>query len=271
MGDSPSPADGHGVYRPGEGTLQMDRAVPESFEMEAQVMDKDAHFAQVQLQEERRFESYAEKTQRLIHAIRTEVVASKHFDDQTTDALKTTEKSVKEELNSMRQWRHGVETQMERLVEAKIIDGRGALGEEIKAREKSQSYTKEIGAEICNLYADIDQARQFRIEKGKKLVAGVDTKFNEIRDAIAAEQRIREDSESTMLEMLQDMGMKMQNELDAAKLERRRSQERLVQLMEKILPQMCSNLQQRGQTNVNQVIKALQSSSGFMQSMSYGN
>merc|ERR1712139_298519 len=106
---------------------------------------------------------------------------------------------------------------------------------------------------------------------GKKLVAGVDTKFHEIRDAISAEQRIREDSESTMLEMLQDMGMKMQNELDAAKSERRKSQERLVQLMEKILPQMCANLQQRGQTNVNQVIKALQSSSGFMQSMSYGN
>merc|ERR1711937_534669 len=132
------------------------------------------------------------------------------------------------------------------LVQAKIIDGRSALGEEIKAREKSQKYTNEIGAEICNLYADIDQARQFRTEKGKKLVQGIDTKFNEIRDAIAAEQRIREDSESTMLEMLQDMGLKMQNELDGAKLERRKSQERLVQLMEKILPQMCSNLQQRG-------------------------
>merc|ERR1712224_206400 len=121
----------------------------------------------------------------------------------------------------------------------------------------------EIGAEICNLYADIDQARQFRTEKGKKLVAGVDTKFSEIRDAIAAEQRIREDSESHMLEMLQDMGMKMQNELDAAKMERRKSQERLVQLMEKILPQMCSNLQQRGNSQSNQVIKALQNTSGF--------
>jgi hypothetical protein len=231
--------------------------------MEACVMDKDSHFAQVQLQEERRFETYAEKTQRLIHAIRTEAVAAKHFDDHTTSALQATEGKVKNELNSMRQWRHGVETQMERLVEAKIVDGRGALGEEVKAREKSQKYTKEIGAEVCNLYADIDQARNFRTEKGKKLVAGVDTKFSEIRDAIAAEQRIREDSESHMLEMLQDMGMKMQNELDAAKLERRKSQERLVQLMEKILPQMCSNLQQRGNTQSNQVIKALQHSSGF--------
>jgi len=251
------------MYLPGEGQLQMDRAVPESFEMEAQVMDKDTHFAQVQLQEERRFETYAEKTQKLIHAIRTEVVAAKHFDDQSTSGLKDTEGKVKEELNGMRQWRHGVETQMERLIEAKIVDGRGALGEEVKAREKSQKYTNEIGAEICNLYADIDQARQFRTEKGKKLVQGIDTKFNEIRDAIAAEQRIREDSESTMLEMLQDMGLKMQNELDGAKLERRKSQERLVQLMEKILPQMCSNLQQRGGTQTNQAIKMLQQSSGF--------
>jgi len=258
--DSP---DATGMYVPGEGQLQMDRAVPESFEMEACVMDKDGHFAQVQLQEERRFENYAEKTQKLIHSIRTEVVAAKHFDDLTTAGLATTEEKVKEDLNGMRQWRHGVETQMERLVEAKIVDGRSSLGEEIQAREKSQTYTKEIGAEICNLYADIDQARQFRTEKGKKLVAGVDSKFTEIRDAISAEQRIREDSENTMLEMLQDMGMKMQNELDAAKLERRKSQERLVQLMEKILPQMCSNLQQRGNTQSNQVIKALQSSSGF--------
>lgn len=248
MGDSASPPPGaeYQAYRPGDGHLQMDRAVPESFEMEAQVMDKDAHFAQVQLQEERRFESYAEKTQRLIHAIRTESVAAKHFDDQTTASLKVIETKTKEDLNSMRQWRHGVETQMERLIQAKIVDGRDTLSEEIKAREKSQVYTKEIAAEICNLYADIDQARQFRTEKGKKLVAGVDTKFTEIRDAIAAEQRIREDSENTMLEMLQEMGMKMQSELDAAKLERRKSQERLVQLMEKILPQMSANLQQRG-------------------------
>merc|ERR1719313_2674816 len=196
-------------------------------------------------------------------AMKKKPISAKHFDDHTTAALADTEAKVKDNLNNMRQWRHGVETQMERLVEAKIVDGRGSLGEEITAREKSQKYTKEIGAEVCNLYADIDQARQFRTEKGKKLVAGVDTKFSEIRDAIAAEQRIREDSESHMLEMLQDMGMKMQNELDAAKLERRKSQERLVQLMEKILPQMCSNLQQRGNTQSNQVIKALQHSSGF--------
>merc|ERR1719421_1370998 len=220
------------MYLPGEGSLQADRTVPESFEMEACVMDKDTHFAQIQLQEERRFESYAEKTQRMIHSVRTERVAATHFDTATTESLKKVEERVKGELNGMRQWRHGVETDMEKLIEAKIEDGRGHLAAEIAAREKSVEYTKEVGVELCHLYADIDQASQFRVEKGKKLVAGVESKFNEIRDAINAERRLREDPETTMLTMLQEMGLKMQGQLENEKSERKKSQERLVKLTE---------------------------------------
>merc|ERR1719265_2798233 len=159
----------------------------------------------------------------MIHSVRTERVAAKHFDLATTQSLTKVEEHVKDELNGMRQWRHGVETDMEKLIEAKVVDGRSHLASEISAREKSQEYTKEVGAEICNLYADIDQASQFRVEKGKKLVAGVEGKFNEIRDAIGAEKRIREDSETTMLHMLQEMGLKMQSQLENEKIERKKS------------------------------------------------
>merc|ERR1712110_1056923 len=99
-------------------------------------------------------------------------------------------------------------------------------------------YTSEICDEVCHLYNDIEQERAYRVEKGEKLVEGVRCKLNEIRDAVNAEQRIRLESQSTLLELFGQMGQKMQTEMENSRKERHMGTERIIALMENVLPML---------------------------------
>merc|ERR1712137_154540 len=74
--------------------------------------------------------------------------------------------------------------------------------------------------------------------KAERLHEVVRTKLDEIRDAIAAEQRIRMDSESTFLELFAKMGEKMQKDLDESRKERHAATDRLFSIMETVLPNL---------------------------------
>merc|ERR1719456_942112 len=99
-------------------------------------------------------------------------------------------------------------------------------------------HTREIGDEICRLYMDMDKARQFRNEKCQNLGEAVSVKLDEVRNAVAAEQRIRLESEETLLQLLGDMGQKMEKEMMQARQERESSAEKLISTLERLLEQM---------------------------------
>eukprot|EP00416_Gambierdiscus_australes_P001765 CAMPEP_0171128544 /NCGR_PEP_ID=MMETSP0766_2-20121228/117339_1 /TAXON_ID=439317 /ORGANISM="Gambierdiscus australes, Strain CAWD 149" /LENGTH=94 /DNA_ID=CAMNT_0011591713 /DNA_START=18 /DNA_END=298 /DNA_ORIENTATION=+ len=84
----------------------------------------------------------------------------------------------------------------------------------------------------------MEQARKFRVEAGNKLEEGLQGKLDEIRDAVTAEQRIRLESQETLLEMFGQMGERMNQELEGARRERHLATDRLIGLMETVLPKI---------------------------------
>merc|ERR550514_1487860 len=75
------------------------------------------------------------------------------------------------------------------------------------------------------------------------LVAAMDVKFDEIREAVAAERKIRAEAENTMLSMLQEMCVKMQEEVQFERQERENSEEKVLQLLERVLEGMCNRVE----------------------------
>jgi len=211
---------------------------PEWTEDEDTVEMKDRSHAQVQIEEEDTYRTFQEDTNRLLHAVKVEKAACHHLDETSGALLKEVEENTHEGIKGIWMERHAIETGMERLVDEKVDECRGLLAGENGLQVESAKYTREIGDEVCHLYSDIEQARRFRMEKGEKLVQAVQYKLDEIDSAITAEQRIRLESESTLLELFGQMGQKIEKELSNSREERHAATNRIICFLEDILPQL---------------------------------
>ena len=209
---------------------------PDWVEAHRIVEEKDRHFATVQLEEERRYEEHSKDAAWLLHAIRVEQNACRHLDERTQTRLREIEDEADAGAAKVRQERHVVETRLEHLAEQHVSEGYGLLADERRSQAEAEKYTREIGDEVCHLYGDVERARQFRVEKGEKLAGAVKARLDEIKDAISAESRIRKESEATLLELFGQMGTKMQKELDDTRQERAKTSERLISVMEQVVP-----------------------------------
>lgn len=218
-------------------------AASRAFEMEAQEVHKnvrscDTDLANHQVEGEMELDGFTDTIDRFTHALKVQHLSRMHFDDDTTKKLSESQQDVSHQMLRVRQERHACETSLEKLAEERVVEGRACLQHEIDARNVAMAYNREIGDEICHLYSDIERCRQYRVEKGERLAEAVQVKLEEVRDAVDAEQRIRQESDATMLEMLGEMGSRMQKSLTQAKHEREASTERVIELMERILPQL---------------------------------
>lgn len=212
--------------------------VPESFEVERRIEEKDRELAEAQIAEEEELESQVQDAERLIHALRMEHVAAKHFDEVSTSRLVGIQDMVGSTLREARVGRNGGHTDLERTTDTRLAEMKARHLENVEERGKATRYTREIGDEICRLYMDVDKARQHRTEKCQSLGEAVSVKLDEVRDAVAAEQRYRLESEETLLQLLGDMGQKMEKEMTIARRERESSAEKLLSTLERILQQM---------------------------------
>mmetsp|Transcript_40330 Transcript_40330/g.124619 ORF Transcript_40330/g.124619 Transcript_40330/m.124619 type:complete len:277 (+) Transcript_40330:78-908(+) len=210
----------------------------EGTKVEHLVQDKDDRIARVQLLEERQYQELADTATRLGNGLRVNRAALQHLDEQITVEVRRIREDVSGRILRERQDRHAVETQLERLADEKVALVHGYLAEEAQMQRESERYTQGIRDEVCRLYADVEQARQYRIEQGQKLAEAVKLKLGEIRDAVAAEQRIRLESQNTLLELFGQMGQKMEQELENSRRERHLSTDRVIALMETVLPKM---------------------------------
>lgn len=226
------------------GMSQSPKKAPESFEMEKQAFALDEKLARCQVQEEEQFKMAQKQTRDLLESAATEHIARGYADEQTTEMIKDVEDGLMENLAKMRQDRHGRETEFQRLIEKEVESTRQDLGEEKSRREISQQgYAREVGEEICVLYKELENSRSARLEQGERLVAAMDAKFDEIREAVAAERKIRAEAENTMLSMLQEMCVKMQEEVQYERQERENSEEKVLQLLERVLEGMCNRVE----------------------------
>lgn len=211
---------------------------PEWVEIQEHIDKRDVAIAFMQKEEEREYTEADTEIARLIHGVRVERAACKHMDEQLATLAKDMQGNMMASLDKEKRDCGAVDLRLGRVAEECVAEVRGLLADENQSQRDSVKQTQEICDEICHLYTDLEQTQKFRTEKAERLHEVVRSKLDEIRDAVAAEQRIRMDSESTFLELFAKMGKKMQKELDESRKERHTATDRLFSMMETVLPNL---------------------------------
>jgi len=215
--------------------------VPEEHEwrnVDDAIAEENRRAAKIQVEEEKKYEEFQNDADRLLHAIKLERAACQHFGERTGLMLQDVRDNTNSSIRALWSERNAVDTQLQHVAEAKVKDALGVVGVELHKQTDAAKLTREINDELCHLTSDLNQARRFRIEKGEQLAGAVRVKLDEIRDAIAAEKKIREESDATLLELFGEMGTKIQTELDNSREERISATDRLIGLCEEVLPQL---------------------------------
>lgn len=202
------------------------------------VNEKDSYLTQFVNHDQQLHEEVSSQLDRLVNALKVNRTASHHFDEQVTTELGRIRQEVSAATLQARQERHQVETRLEWLGDSKLAEVRGLTAEDRKVHAGSVQYAKSISDEVSSLYHNIEKARQFRIEQGQALAQGVRLKLEEVGEAISAESRIRQESQNTLLELFGQMGQKCEQEMENARRERHLCTDRLIHVMEDLLPRM---------------------------------
>jgi len=210
-------------------------------EVECIVRDKDTSVHQLHLDRERQHSELADGIAELSNSLGMHRVARKHFRDQVGVTLRELQERTESDILRERRGRQDLEVRLERAAESAAGEVRACLAEEAERQADSDRYAGQVRDEICHLYSDLEKARQLRIEAGQRLGDGVQVKLGEIREAVAAEHRFRMESQNTLLELFGQMGRTLDQELESARRERSGATDRLVGLMERVLPRMDDN------------------------------
>lgn len=227
---------------------------PEWMQVEQYFTTKDRTYAKAYLDEQATYERFHEDCRQGIHACRVQRAACARLDEHLSKILAQVNTVTRENIQKARQERHSVETRLEKLSEQAVAEARGVMAEEKESRKGGRAYAESVTNEICHLYNDLEQAKAYRVQKGEKLQVVVKDKLDEIHVAIAAEKNIREEGTHKLLDLFGEMGTKMQTEIDAVKAERQMSTDRLMNLMETVLP----HLEQARQNHVKAVNEQLE-------------
>jgi len=194
--------------------------------------EKEQHFMQFHRNSEQQFMESEAEVMRLLNGVHLQKVLRDHASEKLGDHLKQVKTQGMEDIYASHVERHLVATRLEQDADKYAAEVRGTLAEDKELQEESKRYMRDVQAEICHLYTDSNQVTDFRIERSKKLAEGVASKLDEIRIAVTAERRIREESESTLLELFGQMGDRIATQLEANRRERIETADRLTSLVE---------------------------------------
>lgn len=227
----------HSAFKDAAGT-GVEQIAEAAEKVAIRVQDKDQHIALLHTNEEQECSEMEERASRLVNSLQVERASRKHMQDEMSSRLEQMQESRSAGILQERQARHAVETKLERLTDKRVAEVRGCLVEDAALQTESEKYTQLICDETCSLYKDLDEARQFRKSRSQKLSEGVQVKLSEVRDAVSAEQRIRLESQDTLLELFGQMSSKLEQELDQSRKEQSMSVDRVLRLMEAVMPKL---------------------------------
>lgn len=206
--------------------------------IELTVHAKDKEVALLHLKEEQRHDESAEEIKRLINGLCVHKARCQHLNEVQEQKGTEVIEEVHETLRKHRQDRYGMSIKLQQLLDEQVADVQGCAAEEESIYKDSLAYTLDVRDEICHLYKDMDQNRKFREEQGQKFSEALHIKFGEIKDALSAEARIRQESIGTLLELFGQMAQKMDKELEQSRRERHVSTDRIITIMETTLPKL---------------------------------
>lgn len=227
-------------------TEQVDRLVRE-------VELKDKYVARVQVQTDSDIEDGLAHSARLHNGLSVQRSARLQMETEISASLRTMQDKIIVGIQEERRGRQEAVQKLEKVADENMALLRGVLADEAKVLEQSERYRNNIRDEVCHLHRNVEGATKYRSELGQRLHAAVRYKLDEIHEAIAAEQRIRLDHQNILLEQFGEMSRKMDQEMEAARRDRHLSTDRLIQVMETVLPRMDRTRQEAVKACVNEL------------------
>lgn len=225
------------------------------------VAEEDQRIARMHFSEEQELDEVGRAAAGLANSLQVQRAARRHLEEELGEGARELQERRAVDLLRERQSRHALETQLERLTDTKAGEVRAGLAEDASMQGESEKYAQLVCDEVCHLYKDIDQARQFRVDRSQALADGVQAKLGEVREAVHAERRIRLESQDTLLELFGQMSAKLDQELEQSRTEQSMSVDRVLKLMETVMPRITGG--HGGSSNVN--LEDLQESSDARQ------
>jgi hypothetical protein len=177
----------------------------------------------------------AENSKRLTHSLRAQGVARRHDLDHVDELIKRVKEKAEVGTQKVHFECYDVEVDLTHKSTDSIAEAGGCLAEHAALAEKAAKHTEHIRDEISTLYRSIDEERKERIEKSRELAQGVRSKLREVREALAAERRLREQSRDTLVELFGQMGERMNTLLQDTRKCRITSYERIFNVVEAVL------------------------------------
>jgi len=229
---SPSSRSGVGFSRQTsyEGTVGSEKGITE------RVDDQVALIQTTQRSNEATYGHLEGEAVRLVHCVKAEACVRTFASDSLAVQLKELQARCEQELRHERWARGNMDVRLNREIEQTTAEAQSLATEACEVKDESSRQTGGIAHEICRLYSDIDMAGQYRIQRKDHLIEGVRHKLQEVRRAAVAEKELREESEGVLLELFSHMADKLNLMMVSARKERLGATERLVQVMEQVVP-----------------------------------
>merc|ERR1739838_1150506 len=112
------------------------------------------------------------------------------------------ESSCALDLHSSRKVQKDLEDKLEQSVSQRLSELREELLQARMTQEgHHKDYTHEIGEEIQRLDSALEEHTKSRLLSGERVAAALEADFTKVRDAVAMEQKLRSETESTILHM----------------------------------------------------------------------
>jgi len=202
-------------------------------EVEHMVATLDQRVTQRTQSEAAQLRMFEDQAQRLSEGLSAMRVAREIQDERKLKELRMIESSCALDLHSSRKVQRDLEEKLELAVAQRGNELREELLRNRSAHEGSRTdYAHEIGEEVKRLGSVLEEHRDSRMSSGERVVAALEGDFQKVRDAVAMEQRLRSEAESTMLHMVEDVSSRMRGEIASERQEREAAQGRLLGLLE---------------------------------------
>jgi len=209
-------------------------------ELEKMVEQTDQRVVSLQQNEGGRLRQLTEQARRLTEGLQAMRAAREIHDERRLKELRMMESSLVLDIGKASHERREAEARTEELGDASLVEHREELRQNHRKREAAhEGQAREFSEEVKRIAAMLDEQRALRVQHGDSVREALEKEFNLLQDAITTEQRLRFETEGTMLRMVEEVCGKMHDEIRQERSQREAVQGKLLGLLE----ETCSRIE----------------------------
>eukprot|EP00927_Polykrikos_kofoidii_P068591 TRINITY_DN63936_c0_g1_i1.p1 TRINITY_DN63936_c0_g1~~TRINITY_DN63936_c0_g1_i1.p1 ORF type:complete len:300 (+),score=38.57 TRINITY_DN63936_c0_g1_i1:136-1035(+) len=202
-------------------------------ELTDKLMAIEHRVTHVSQSEDARLRMLADHAQKLSEGLQAIRVARDIHQERRQKEIRMIESNVMLDISNTRQARVETEHKSEELYQREFSEHHQQLDRHRVEREKlSQRVSHELSNEIVRLRSAVDEHHSARVELGDRISIGLDAHLNQVHEAVLAEQKLRCETEATMVKMVEDVCTRMRGEIHQEREDREAVQAKLLWLLE---------------------------------------